>query len=139
MSDLVRFGVSLELKLLSKFDKVIKAEGYSNRSEAIRDLIRKHLVEREWTKGNREVGGAIILVYDRHRRELIDKLTEIQHNFYKFILSSQHIHLDDSNCLEIIAVKGVPKKVEELAFKLKSTKGVKYGSLSMATTGKEIV
>jgi CopG family nickel-responsive transcriptional regulator len=138
MPDLVRFGVSLEQDLLIKFDKCIKEEDYPNRSEAIRDLIREHLVKREWMKGDREVGGAIILVYDHHRRELVNRLTDIQHDFHKLILSSQHIHLDHNNCLEIIAVKGMPKEVEGLAFKLKSTKGVKYGSLSMATTGKEI-
>jgi CopG family nickel-responsive transcriptional regulator len=139
MPDLVRFGVSLEQELLTKFDKLIKEEDYPNRSEAIRDLIREHLVKREWMEGDKEVGGAIILVYDHHRRELVNKLTDIQHDFHKLILSSQHIHLDHSNCLEIIAVKGKPKEVERLTFRLKSTKGVKYGNLSMATTGKEIV
>jgi CopG family nickel-responsive transcriptional regulator len=139
MRSLVRFGVSLEKELLTKFDKLIKEEGYPNRSEAIRDLIREHLVKHEWMEGKEEVGGAIILVYDHHRRELVNRLIDIQHNFHNLVLSSQHIHLDHSNCLEIIAVKGKPKEIEKLTFKLKSVKGVKYGSLSMATTGREIV
>ncbi|MEW6102243.1 MAG: nickel-responsive transcriptional regulator NikR [bacterium] len=139
MSQLVRFGISIDKELLTKFDRLLEEKDYPNRSEAIRDLIRESLVKREWMTDEREVGGAVVLVYNHHRRELVNKLTDIQHGEHKLILSSQHIHLDHNNCLEIIAVKGMPKEVERLAFRLKSTKGVKYGSLSMATTGEEIV
>lgn len=138
MADIVRFGVSLEKELLEKFDRLIKEKKYSNRSEAIRDLIRENLVKREWAEG-KEVAGAITLVFDHHRRELMGTLTDIQHDFYQLIISSQHIHLDHDNCLEIIVVRGKPVEVKELADKLKSTKGVKYGALSIATTGKELV
>ena len=138
MSDIIRFGVSLEKELLEKFDKLIKGKKYSNRSEAIRDLIRENLVKREWIEG-KEVAGAITLVFDHHKRELMNTLTDIQHDFHTLIISSQHIHLDHDNCLEIIVVRGKPKEVRELADKLRATKGVKYGSLSIATTGKELV
>lgn len=138
-SHLVRFGVSIEEELLTKFDMFLKEKNYPTRSEAIRDLIREHLVKYEWLCEDKEIGGAIVLVYDHHRRELVNKLMSVQHSFCEIILSSQHIHLDHNNCLEIIAVKGKPKEVKELAFRLKSTKGVKYGSLNMATTGKELV
>jgi len=138
MSEIVRFGVSLEKELLKKFDKLIKEKKYSNRSEAIRDLIREDLVKREWIEG-KEVAGAITLVFDHHKRELMNTLTDIQHDFHTLIISSQHIHLDHDNCLEIIVVRGKPKEVRELADKLRATKGVKYGSLSIATTGKELV
>lgn len=138
MSELVRFGISLEKELLDRFDKLIHLQGYSNRSEAIRDAIRESLVKKEWTKGE-EVVGTITLVYDHHRRELINKLTDIQHDFHQIILSSQHIHLDHDNCLEVVIAKGNPEKIENLAFRLKSTKGVKYGALIMATTGKELI
>ncbi|MEA2088058.1 MAG: nickel-responsive transcriptional regulator NikR [Candidatus Caldatribacteriota bacterium] len=138
MSDIIRFGVSLEKELLEKFDKLIKEKKYSNRSEAIRDLIRENLVKREWVKG-KEVAGAITLVFNHHRRELMNTLTDIQHDFHQLIISSQHIHLDHDNCLEIIVVRGKPRGVKELADKLRATKGVKYGSLSIATTGKELV
>jgi len=138
MSDIIRFGVSLEKELLQKFDKLIKEKKYSNRSEAIRDLIRENLVKREWIEG-KEVAGAITLVFDHHKRELMNTLTDIQHDFHTLIISSQHIHLDHDNCLEIIIVRGKPKEVRELADKLRATKGVKYGSLSIATTGKELV
>ena len=138
MSDIVRFGVSLEKELLDKFDRLIKEKKYPNRSEAIRDLIRENLVKREWIEG-KEVAGAITLVFDHHKRELVNILTDIQHDFHTLIISSQHIHLDHDNCLEIIVVRGKPTEVRELADKLRAAKGVKYGSLSIATTGKELV
>lgn len=138
MSDIIRFGVSLEKELLEKFDRLIKEKKYPNRSEAIRDLIRENLVKREWIEG-KEVAGAITLVFDHHKRELMNTLTDIQHDFHTLIISSQHIHLDHDNCLEIIVVKGKPEETKELTNKLKATKGVKYGALSIATTGKELV
>ena len=138
MSNIIRFGVSLEKELLEKFDRLIKVKKYPNRSEAIRDLIRENLVKREWIEG-KEVAGAITLVFDHHKRELVNNLTDIQHDFHTLIISSQHIHLDHDNCLEIIVVRGKPIEVRELADKLRATKGVKYGSLSIATTGKELV
>jgi CopG family nickel-responsive transcriptional regulator len=138
MSDIIRFGVSLEKELLEKFDILIKEKKYPNRSEAIRDLIRENLVKREWVEG-KEVAGAITLVFDHHKRDLVNSLTDIQHDFHTLIISSQHIHLDHDNCLEIIVVRGKPTEARELADKLRAAKGVKYGSLSIATTGKELV
>lgn len=138
MSEIVRFGVSLEKELLEKFDRLSKEKKYPNRSEAIRDLIRENLVRKEWIEG-KEVAGAITLVFDHHKRELVNTLTDIQHDFHQLIISSQHIHLDHDNCLEIIVVRGKPIEVRGLADKLKSTKGIKYGSLSIATTGKGLV
>lgn len=138
MSELVRFGVSLEKELLVQFDALIREKDYPNRSEAIRNLIRESLVKEEWIEG-KEVAGAITLVYNHHKRELVNTLTDIQHTFHDIIISTQHIHLDGSNCLEVVVVKGTPKKVQDLAQKLKATKGVKHGALTMATTGKKLV
>jgi len=138
MSEIVRFGVSLEKELLKKFDNLIRGKSYLNRSEAIRDLIRENLVKKEWTVG-KEVAGAITLVFDHHKRELMNTLTDIQHDHHHLIVSSQHIHLDHDNCLEIIVVKGKPEETRELTNKLRATKGVKYGALSIATTGKELM
>jgi len=137
MRDLVRFGVSLEKELLAKFDKHIKEKNYPTRSKAIADLIRENLVKKEWLEG-REVVGAITLVYNHHRRELVNRLTDVQHHFHQLIISSQHVHLDEDNCVEIVVVKGKPREIDRLAQSLKSTKGVKHGSLTMATTGKGI-
>lgn len=138
MGELIRFGVSLDKDLLDRFDQLIHSQNYSNRSEAIRDLIRASLVKKEWAT-EEEIAGTITLVYDHHRRELVNILTDIQHDFHHLIISTQHIHLDNDNCMEIVVAKGSPKEVEQLAQQLKSTRGVKYCSLSMATTGKELV
>jgi CopG family nickel-responsive transcriptional regulator len=138
MSGLFRFGISLPKDLLDKFDKITKAKNYSNRSEAFRDLIRQELVKQEWLEGD-AIAGAITLIYDHHKRELVNKLTEIQHDHQKIIISTQHIHLDHDNCLEIIAVRGHPQEAQKLADTLKSVKGVKHGTLSMSSTGKGLV
>ena len=137
MAELFRFGVSLEKVLLDKFDQLIKAKNYDNRSEAFRDLIRQELIKKEWQQ-NKEIAGAITLIYGHHKKELVNKLTDIQHDFQNVIISTQHIHLDHDNCLEIVAVKGNPKEAQKLADVLKSVKGVKHGILSMSSTGKGI-
>jgi CopG family transcriptional regulator, nickel-responsive regulator len=137
MSELVRFGVSLEKKLLEKFDNFIRERNYTNRSEAFRDMIRQELIKKEWTEGE-DIAGAVTLIYDHHRKDLLNKITDIQHNFQKLIISTQHIHLDHDNCLEIVAVRGNPTEVQRLAATLKSIKGVKHGTLNMSSTGKGI-
>ena len=138
MADLIRFGISLEKELSKKFDKRIHDKGYTNRSEAIRNLIRQDLVEQAW-KESGEIAGAITLIYDHHKRELMNKITDIQHDFQKVIICAQHIHLDHDNCLEIVAVKGYPQEVLKLANMLKAVKGVKHGTLSMSATGKNLI
>ena len=137
MAKIFRFGISLEKALLDKFDQLIKEKKYANRSEAFRDLIRQELVTKEWQQG-KEIAGAINLIYDHHKRELVNKLMDIQHNYQKLIISTQHIHLDHDNCLEIIAVKGTPKEAQKLADTLKSVKGVKHGTLGMSSTGRRL-
>lgn len=137
MSKVARFGVSLEKKLLERFDRYCKKRNYANRSEALRDLIRQELVNVQWQEKG-EIAGAVTLVYDHHRRTLVNKLMDIQHDFQDIIISAQHVHLDHNNCLEIVAVKGDSRKVRQLADTLRSAKGVKHGALSMSTTGSEI-
>jgi len=137
MSNIIRFGVSLEKDLIAEFDRYLKDNGYTSRCEGIRDLIREELVKREWRVGQR-VAGAISLVYNHHRRELINRLTDTQHDFHENIISSQHIHLDDDNCLEVIVVKGKSKEVQKLHRALRAVKGVKHTAFTMTTTGKKI-
>jgi len=135
MSDkLVRFGVSLEGELLRRFDAFIGAEGYDNRSKAIADLIRKEFVSDVFAKGG-PVAGAVTIVYDHHRRDLVNKLLDIQHDHGGIIISAQHVHLDHDNCLEIIAVRGAGAKVKALADSLKAVKGVKHSTLSVTSAG----
>ena len=138
MSDITRFGVSLSQKLLGNFDRIIAKKGYTSRSEAIRDLIRKHLVEIEWEKETEETVGTITLVYDHETRELCDKLNHIQHYHLDPIISTTHIHLDKHNCLEVLIVRGMGKEIKAVADKLISLRGVKHGELTMTTTGKDL-
>ena len=138
MSELVRFGVSLEKELLEKFDDLIRRRKYTNRSEALRDMIRQELLKQEWEAGG-EVAGAITFIYDHHTRELLSKITDIQHDSQEVIISTQHIHLDHNHCLEIVAVKGRVKKVMKLADSLKAIKGVPHCALSMTGSGEKAV
>ncbi|MFC1898402.1 nickel-responsive transcriptional regulator NikR [Candidatus Cloacimonadota bacterium] len=137
MSDLVRFGVSLDKELLKKFDEHIKQNSYSNRSNAIADIIRDQLIEQEWAS-NEIVTGVITMVFDHHQRGLSNTLTNIQHDHHDLIISSQHIHLDHDNCFEIIVVKGHSNELKELCNKLKAAKGVKHARVNLATTGQKV-
>ena len=137
MKTLARFGVSISSELLEKFDELIEAKGYVNRSEAIRDLIRDYLVDYEWEEDT-ETMGAVTIVYDHHVRELTECLTALQHEYRSSIISSMHVHIDEHNCLEVVIIRGKGSKVKEIADRLVSTKGVKHGKLTMTTTGKEL-
>lgn len=135
MKKLVRFGISLDHHLLDDFDKLIAQKGYSNRSEAIRDLIRDNLVGQEW-HANKETVGTVTIVYDHHVRALTDKLTSIQHDYQHLVVSGMHVHLDHDHCLEVLVVRGRGSEVRKVADILIGTKGVKHGKLAMTTTGK---
>ena len=137
MSQLVRFGVSLEKGLLDKFDALLAQRGFASRSEAFRDLIRTSLIEREW-KEDQEVAGAVTLIYDHRRKDLMGRITNIQHDYHQLIISTQHIHLDHDRCLEIIAVRGRAAQVGRLADSLRAIKGVKHGTVSMSSVGKDL-
>jgi len=108
---LVRFGVSMDERLLQRFDILISGKGYANRSEAVRDLIRNHLVEKEWREKGREMVGIITMVYGHHTRGLADTLTDLQHRFHDLVVSTMHLHLDEDNCLEVLVIKGMVDKI----------------------------
>jgi len=139
MSDLTRFGISIDDRLLKRFDDLIADKGYVNRSEAIRDLIRNALVEDACAQEDEEIVGTVTLVYDHHTRDLADKLTEQQHSHHEAIVSALHVHLDAHHCLEVVVVKGKAKSVRRLADELIGTKGVKHGKLVTSTTGKGLL
>jgi CopG family transcriptional regulator, nickel-responsive regulator len=129
--DLIRFGVSIGEGLLEQFDSLIDRKGYTNRSEAIRDLIRDRLVDVEMQDrtDTRRAVGTITLVYDHHTREIGDRLTDIAHDNHELILSSMHAHLTHSSCLEVIIVRGCGKEIRALADLILSIKGVTHGKL----------
>jgi CopG family nickel-responsive transcriptional regulator len=135
MSELSRIGVAIDATLLEKFDQLIARRGYTNRSEAFRDLIRDALVEKTWEAPDSKVVGTVTIVYDHHVRLLSEKLTELQHNFYHHILSTLHVHLDHDHCLEVLVVRGRAADVRKIADSLISTKGVKHGRLSITSSG----
>jgi Predicted transcriptional regulators containing the CopG/Arc/MetJ DNA-binding domain and a metal-binding domain len=138
MGETIRFGVSLDSDLLDKFDTLCREKSYQTRSEAIRDLIRSMLVQRQWENSDGEVAGTLTLVYDHHQSGLAQKLTELQHDSHEVILSTMHVHLDHHNCLEVLVLKGLAETIKGLGQKLISTKGVKHGHLVLTTTGQEI-
>ena len=125
---LKRFGVSLESELLDELDRLVISNRFPNRSQAIRYLIKKNTIAEKW-HSDEEVAGAIIISYDHNLKELHKKVNSLQHEYHCLILAGQHIHIDDHNCLEVIAVKGRPNRLENLANKLKALKGIKHSEL----------
>ncbi|WP_432203121.1 nickel-responsive transcriptional regulator NikR [Thermoanaerobacter uzonensis] len=138
LEEIIRFGVSMESKLLYQFDELIKRKNYNNRSESIRDLIRDFIVENQWEAEDVETIGTITYVFNHEVREISDKLTDIQHKHYQNIISTMHVHLDKHNCLEIMVVKGTAKEITKIADEIISTKGVKHGKLVTTTTGENL-
>ena len=138
MSGLSRIGVAIDSALLDQFDQLIAKRGYTNRSEAFRDLIRDELVQKSWESPESHVVGTVTLVYDHHVRLLNEKLTDLQHEFHRSILSTLHVHLDHDNCLEVLVVRGRAAVVQKIAGALISTKGVKHGRLTLTTSGAEL-
>jgi len=133
MGELSRIGIAVDSDLLERFDEFIGAQGYTNRSEAFRDLIRDRLIRQSVQSPQEEVVGTITLVYDHHVRLLPEKLTELQHDHQHTIVSSLHVHLDHDNCLEVLVVRGKSNEVHKLANLLISTRGVKHGQLTVTT------
>lgn len=138
MEELLRFGVSIRAQLLKKFDELITRRGYVNRSEAIRDLIRKHLVEHEWEEGDRETLGTLTVLFDHHQRELAERLSGFQHEHHEHVISTLHVHLDAHNCLEVLVLRGRPAEIRLLSERILGVKGVKHGKLVMTSTGRDL-
>ncbi len=136
---LERIGISLEDDLLAHFDKLIAEKGYVNRSEAVRDLIREQLVQREWSEsGGGEKVAVVAIVYDPESSSLAQKLTHIQHENHRAVVSALHVHMDAHNCLEVLVLRGRAAEIVQMADGLVSTRGVKYGKVVPATTGEAL-
>ena len=132
-----RFSASLPPQLLRDLDQMTTEKGYSNRSLAIADMIRDHLVEHRQKFGNEEIAGTITLVYDHHKQHVQATLTDIQHDHHEVIISTLHVHLDHHNCLEVLVVRGPAAQIRKIADELVAAKGVKHGKLTVTTTGKD--
>jgi len=138
MGELARIGIAIPEELLEEFDRLIARRGYATRSEAVRDLIRKEMVDEISASPNAEVYGTVTLIYDHHTRLLPERLTELQHQYHAAIMSSVHIHLDHDNCLEAILVRGKSALVQKLANALIATRGVKHGRFMLTTSGRDL-
>ncbi len=136
MSDLVRFGVSLEGSLLADFDRLIEQKGYASRSEAIRDLIRDALVQAEWAAAKGEQAATLTLVYNHHVREISDRLVDLQHGFHDLIVCTTHVHLTAHTCMEVLVLRGQGDRIRKAADLLVATRGVQHGKLTMSTLGR---
>ena len=138
MGQLSRIGVAIDSDLLDKFDSMIAQRGYTNRSEAFRDIIRDELVAKAWQSPESLVVGTVTLVYDHHVRLLNEKLTSLQHDFHRSILSTLHVHLDHDNCLEVLVVRGKASTGKKIADELIAAKGVKHGKLTVTSSGRDL-
>ncbi|MFH0965308.1 MAG: nickel-responsive transcriptional regulator NikR [Planctomycetota bacterium] len=138
MSDLARVSISLERRLLIRLAQIVQESGYTNRSEFVRDLVRKELVEREWRK-DRSTLGTVTLVYNPHRGKLSGKLTELQHEHHDEILASTHVHLAREICAEVLIVRGRASRIRRMADLLRQQKGVLHAALSLSSTGRDLV
>jgi len=132
---LTRFGVSIPSRLLDRFDSLIRSKGYSNRSEAIRDLIRDRLVESKSEAKTGNVVGALVVVFDHETRELGDRMTGLQHVAGHVVISTLHVHLTHSDCLEVLALHGPGRQIRQLADNILSLRGVKHGKLVITGSG----
>jgi CopG family transcriptional regulator, nickel-responsive regulator len=133
-----RISVSLPAGLLRQLDRMAKDKGYDNRSLAVANMIRDHLVEHQRRVGTQEIAGTITLVYDHHKPHLLEALTDMQHDHGEQIISTLHVHLDHHNCLEVLVVRGEAAAIQAMADRLIGLKGVKHGKLSLTTTGKHL-
>lgn len=138
MPDLVRLSLSIERPLLERLERMVKASGYTNRSEFVRDMIRDRLVEQEWDR-DQQVMGAVTLIFEHHYRGLLKKLTDLEHHYLTEVLVKTHVPLDEDTCVEMILVKGKAGRVKQIADLLRQHKGVLHAALSMSSTGKQLV
>jgi CopG family transcriptional regulator, nickel-responsive regulator len=132
MGILSRIGIALDSDLLAQFDRSIGKRGYTNRSEAFRDLIRDQLVSEQTATPDAPVVGTITLIYDHHAHGVTEKLTELQHGQHRLVVSTSHAHLDHDSCLEVLIVRGKSAHVESFASRLIGLKGVQHGRLVMS-------
>lgn len=133
-----RFSVSLPAQLARQLDQMVREKGYTNRSLAVADMIRDHLVEHQQKYGDQEIAGTITLVYDHHQPHVQATLTDLQHDHHKVIISTLHVHLDHDNCLEVLAVRGRAGLIKHIADQLIAARGVKHGKLTVTTTGRDL-
>lgn len=133
-----RFSISLPAELADQLERMTREKGYDNRSLAVADMIRAHLVEHQQQFGDKEIAGTITLLYDHHKQHVQAALTDIQHDHHEVIIATLHVHLDHHNCMELLAVRGKATVIKRIADELIAAKGVKHGKLTVTSTGKDL-
>jgi CopG family transcriptional regulator, nickel-responsive regulator len=131
MKELIRFGISMEDGLLHQFDHLIARKGYNNRSEAIRDIVREKLVDETAEDPSASTVGALVYMYDNHKRDLEKSLSNLQHEYVDNIISTSHVHVDHDHCMEVVMLRGRASVLKTIAEKLLSFKGVQHGKLTL--------
>ncbi len=126
-----RFGISIEQPLLEALDEYVKENHFTNRSQAIRQLINKNLVDQKW-QCNNQVAGTITLLFDPKKREILNQIASVLENYHSEVLSSQRFMLEPDKWMEIVAVKGIASRLTALSDALISIKGLFHGKLSMS-------
>jgi len=134
----VRFSVSIEPELLDGLDDWLEEEGFSSRSQGVREIVRERLKAEAFARGDEEAVATVSLVYDHHKRDLMERLAHLQHEHLAEIVSSVHVHLTHHHCLEVLILRGRASAVGELAKRLVATKGVLSGEVSLAAAGGEL-
>lgn len=115
MRQLTRTGVAIDVDLLARFDRLISRQGYTNQSEAFRDLIRDRFVNTAVETPEARVVGTFTLIYDHHSTLLPDKLVSLQHDHHGAITATTRVHLDHNTCLEVLIARGQAKHLQKLA------------------------
>ncbi len=129
-----RFTISLSEDLAREFDTLIAARGYENRSEAVRDLIRRELEsQRRDRQPHAHCVANLSYVYNHHERDLADRLIELQHEYHDLCVSTLHAHLDHEHCLESVILRGHLDEVQTFADRLIAERGVRHGQLNVVT------
>lgn len=138
VSELVRLSISLEQPLMRQLERLVKKSGYANRSEFVRDMIRRRLVEEQWSDERQEVVGTITMIYDHHARQLSDKIVDIQHDYHDRVLATTHVHLSHDLCAEMIMIRGQADEIREISNRLRQLRGVLHAELAMSSTGEKL-
>jgi CopG family nickel-responsive transcriptional regulator len=133
-----RFSISLPAELARQLDQMVREKGYHNRSLAVADMVRAHLVEHRQRASDQEIAGTITLVYDHHKQHVQATLTDIQHDHHEVIVSTLHVHLDHDNCLEVLVVRGKAGLIKRIADELIAARGVKHGRLTVTSSGRDL-
>lgn len=130
-----RISIAIENDLLEDFDELLERQRLGNRSEAIRDLVRRRLIEDRIEHEDGEAVASLTLLFDHEQRDLSEHLVEAGHAHHARVLSTLHVHLDRRLCLEVQVLQGEPAELRQYADQVIGLRGVKHGELVLSSAG----